>query len=121
MQFRNITKKAAVAGALALPALGLGAPAASAAKNVRIDGKYGYVEFEAHGEIIKATDIYKDGYGVRAYLKWKGGSAKVTSYGKLYPVPKNLSIPENTTVYLRMCYTNNAKPFNCSDPKTGVA
>lgn len=121
MQFRSTAKKAAVAGALAPLALGFAVPGASAAQNVRIDGKYGYVTFEAHGEMLSAADIYKDGYGVRAYLKWKGGSAQVTNAGKLYPVSKNLSIPEGTTVYLRMCYTNNGKAFKCSAPKAGVA
>jgi hypothetical protein len=121
MQFRSTAAKGAVAGTLAALALGLGASPAPAAQDVRIDGKYGYVTFEANGEVIKAADIYQDGYGVRAYLKWDGGSAQVTNSGELYPVPKNLSIPENTTVYLRMCYTNNGNPFNCSDPKTGEA
>jgi hypothetical protein len=118
MTSRTIISTAAAA-ALAVPALT--APAALASKDARIDGKYGYVEFQANGEIIRATDIYHDGYGVRAYLKWDGGKAQVTSYGKLYPVPRNLKIPENTTVYLRMCYTQNKKPFNCSDPKTAQA
>jgi hypothetical protein len=121
MKFRNTMKTTAATAVLALSALALGAPAASAVDDVRIDGKYGYVEFQANGEIIRAADIYKDGYGVRAYLKWSGGDAHVTSYGKLYPVPKNLSIPENTTVYLWMCYTNNRHAFNCSDVKTGQA
>ncbi|HWK29987.1 MAG TPA: hypothetical protein VNS09_25685 [Solirubrobacter sp.] len=121
MQFRSTAKKAAMTGALASLALGAGVPAASAAQDVRIDGKYGYVTFKAYGEIIEAADIYKDGYGVRAYLKWEGGSAQVTNAGKLYPVSKNLSIPEGTTVYLRMCYTNNGKAFKCSAPKTGEA
>ena len=101
--------------------LGLGAPAAFAGENVRIDGKYGFVAFEHHGEKIEAADIYKDGYGVRAELKWKGGFKYVTNSGKLYPVPKNLSIAENKTVYLRMCYTHNVKPFNCSDWHRAVA
>jgi hypothetical protein len=113
MKLRDTMKKAAVGGALVF---GLAAPAAQAGENARIDGKYGYVTFQHHGEIIKAADIYKDGYGVRAILKWEGGSARVTSYGKLYPVPKNLSIPERTTVYLTLCYTQNKHSFNCSDP-----
>jgi hypothetical protein len=116
MRFRKTAVSLAAIGALAVSA-----PAALAGENERIDGKYGYVTFEHHGEVIEAADIYKDGYGVRAYLKWDGGSEYVTNPGKLYPVPKNLKIDENTEVYLRMCYTQNLKPFNCSDWQRAVA
>jgi hypothetical protein len=98
----------------ALAVLGLSAPSALAGENERIDGRYGYVKFEHYGEVIEAADIYKDGHGVRAELKWEGGFAHVTNAGKLYPVAKNLSIQEGTDVYLRMCYTENLKPFKCS-------
>jgi hypothetical protein len=116
-----LRKRFAVIGALALFGFGVGAPVALGAEDARIDGKYGYVTFKANGEIIEAADIYKDGYGVRAYLRWQGGSASVTSAGKLYPVPKNLSIPERTTVYLTMCYTNNGHAFKCSAPRRAEA
>ena len=72
----------------------------SLARTSRIDGKYGFVTFEHHGEKIEAADIYKDGYGVRAELKWKGGFKYVTNPGKLYRCPRTSRCDENTTVYL---------------------
>lgn len=112
----------AVASALAFAVwCGLGTPAASAAQDARIDGRYGYVTFDAYGEVITAADIWVDGYGVRAYLQWDGRRASVTAAGDLYPVSRNLSIREGTEVWLTMCYTDNGDAFKCSDPKRAEA
>jgi hypothetical protein len=107
--------------ALGLALVGLSVGTAYAQSDARIDGKYGYVTFQANGEIIEAADIWEDGYGVRAILRWEGGSAHVNDYGGLYGKSRNLSIREGTTVYLTLCYTNNGKAFNCSDPERGEA
>lgn len=118
----KIARRIGLVSALALAVgCGLSAPAASAAENARIDGKYGFVRFDAYGEVIEAADIWVDGYGVRAYLEWDGGRASVTAAGDLYPVSKNLSIREGTDVWLTMCYTNNGHAFKCSDPERAEA
>lgn len=123
MTFPTTTmRRAAVTSAVAVAALGLGMPASAAAKDVRIDGKYGYVTFKAHGEVLEAADLYPDGRGVRAYLHWgRTKSASVTNSGKLYPVPRNLSIPEGTPVSLTMCYTQHGQVVSCAKNKRGVA
>jgi hypothetical protein len=121
MNFRALSRRAALAVALALAVMGLVAGAASAQSPERIDGKYGYVTFDPEGDVVEATDIWDDGYGVRARLKWEGGSGSVTDYSGLYGKSKRLSIPEGTTVYLTMCYTNNGHAFNCSEPQSGEA
>lgn len=117
----TVPKIGALALTLVVAVLALGAATASAQKNARIDGRYGYVSFDAHGEVITAADIWVDGYGVRAKLEWDGGRATVTAAGDLYPVSKNLSIREGTDVWLTMCYTNNGKAFKCSAPRRAEA
>jgi hypothetical protein len=112
-------------GALALIFCTLVAPAASADPgDERIDGKYGFVKFQSRGEILRAADIIPDGYGVRAYLRWKGGnsaSAWDTKGVDHDPDKRNLSIREGTTVSLTMCYTRNGVDVLCSDYQLGTA
>jgi hypothetical protein len=109
----------------ALACLALAAPAAFAdTGDERIDGKYGFVKFQSKGEILSAADIVPDGYGVRAYLRWKGGnsaSAWDTKGIDHYPDVRNLSIREGTKVSLTMCYTRNGLDTRCSDYQLGTA
>lgn len=66
MKLSAVTRRTAVASALALAPLGLSVPAASAAEDEDIYAKGGFVEFEAHGETLTASDYRPDGFGVRA-------------------------------------------------------
>ncbi len=123
--FAGLLARLALAGAAVLAVCALAAPVASADPgDERIDGKYGFVEFQSDGEILRAADIVPDGYGVRAYLRWKGGnsaSAWDTKGIDHYPDVRNLSIREGTRVSLTMCYTRNGVDVRCSDYQLGTA
>ena len=99
------------------------AASASGGGDVQIYKKYGYVEFKAYGEVLRAVDSFGDGRGVRAYLNWGGSnSASVTDNGfDGSPKSRNLSIPEGTKVSLTMCYTKKNVDVSCSDYKLGEA
>jgi hypothetical protein len=102
---------------------GLGAATASAGQDQQIGGKGGYVRFQAHGEILAATDTTADGYDVRAELYWAGGRAFIGDFGfdDARESRSNLKIPERTPVKLRMCYLKDARPVHCSRLQHGVA
>ena len=123
MRFRSTMKQAAVAGALALPAFGLSAPAASAGKSQQIVTKGGIVQFRHHGEILAATDTRADGYNVRAELYWAGGRAYIADFGFEDGAERssNLSIREGTDVKLRLCYITHGRPVDCSRLQRAVA
>jgi hypothetical protein len=60
---------------------------------------------------------------VRAYLHWdRTNSAQVTDkFLTTGDEPKDLAIPEGTTVSLTMCYSKDGGIFRCSDPQRGEA
>ena len=124
MNLHSIARRIAIISALALALPGLGAATASAQSDERIDGKYGYVKFVAEDEILRAADIWGDGYRVRAYLHWgRTHSAQVTDkFMTTGDEFKDLAIPERTTVSLTMCYIKkNGDIHRCSDPQRGEA
>jgi hypothetical protein len=86
----------------------------------QIDGKGGYVRFQADGEILAATDTTADGYDVRY---WAGGRAFVGDFGfdDTRESRSNLAIAEGTHVKLRMCCLDDARPVHCSRLQRGVA
>jgi hypothetical protein len=111
---------------LAALALAFSAPAAHAGSDQEIRTDRGQVAFDHHGEWLTACDENADGYGVRAYLRWSSTkSAQVTDYdsygGATLCESKNLSIPEGTTVWLTMCYTDNRVDVKCSKSQRAVA
>jgi hypothetical protein len=103
--------------------LALGAGTASAGQDQQIGTKGGFVRFQAHGEILAATDTTADGYDVRAELYWAGGRAFVGDFGfdDARESRSNLALPEGTHVKLRMCYLDDARPVHCSHLQPGVA
>ena len=112
--------------ALAVTMFGLCVPAALAGQDEAIETDKGEVYFDHHGEWLTACDTWYDGRGVRAYLHWSSTeSASVTdtsSYGGATLCEgTNLSIPEGTTVWLQMCYTNNLIDVRCSDSQRAEA
>ncbi len=112
-----------VTGSLLVALLGLGAGTASAGEDQQVGTKGGFVRFQAHGEILAATDTTADGYSVRAELYWAGGRAFVADFGFQDARERrvNLSIREGTEVKLRMCYITDARPVHCSRLQRGVA
>jgi hypothetical protein len=65
-----IIRRLAATCALAVTAVGLSVPAASAGESERIRTDGGVVEFQASGDILRALDTRRDGYAVRAHLTW---------------------------------------------------
>jgi hypothetical protein len=78
MMFRASARRIAVAGALAPAVSGPSASMAFAGSDERIDVKYGYAKFEAHGDKLTAGDIWKDGYGVQR-LGWENSKGPRTA------------------------------------------
>lgn len=113
------------AGCLAAAAIGLVAPTAAAAEShsVEIPGTRGKSSFEHRGDLVRVSDTRRDGFGVRAYLRWgEQESAMVNNTrGASSTVSKSLDIPEGTTVRLTMCYTVDAVDQQCSNSHQGVA
>ena len=102
---------------------GLGAPAASAATSESIATHRGSVAFHGDGEELWAIDQKRDGYGIRAFLSWKGHWASVSDRGARGVAElRDLSIPERTPVYLQMCYLGaGGKQVKCSRPQVAFA
>jgi hypothetical protein len=119
----RIVARIAVTGSLLVALLGLGAGTASAGQDQQIVTKGGIVRFQAHGEILAATDTTADGYDVRAELYWAGGRAFIGDFGfdDARESRSNLAIAEGTHVKLRMCYLDDARPVHCSRLQPGVA
>ena len=122
----TVARRIAVICVLALTVLGLSVPAAFAGSDESIETDKGLVAFDHHGEWLWACDTWYDGRGVRAYLHWSSTeSAKVTdttSYGGASLCEAiNLSIPEGTTVWLQMCYTDNGVDVECSNSQRAEA
>jgi len=117
---------AAAVLALALLVFGLSAPDALAGTNQAIQTEKGSVYFDHYGEYLTACDKKYDGQGVRAYLYWSSTkTGKVTDYdsygGETLCEGVNLSIPEGTTVWLQMCYTDNKVDVKCSKTQRAEA
>ena len=103
-----IARCVALAGAVGLAGLAMGAPAALAGKSQTIDTKGGRVEFRDRGEVLFARDDRRDGYSVSAELSLEeqlplvdvvdGDGANNTPNLKRYPLDKG------TNVWVRMCY-----------------
>jgi hypothetical protein len=124
----TMLRRVAVIGALALTLVCAAVPAASASQDEQITTKRGEVEFEGTGDIIRALDKRRDGYGVRARLKWFDPITRTLEKAYLTDPSsagtwksKRLAIPEGITVRLRMCYVNNGHAFKCSKEQEGVA
>jgi hypothetical protein len=114
-----------IATIVALAALAVGAPAASA-DNQRIRTKGGVVTFSDAGgpfgsDIVSlsAHDKRRDGLAVRAYLQWadRKGVHRVSvtdprSSGK--GAAKDFKILSGTAVLLSMCYIDNGRIKQCS-------
>jgi hypothetical protein len=124
----TMLRRVAVIGALALTLVCVAVPAASASQDEQITTKGGEVEFEGTGDIIRALDKRRDGYGVRARLKWfdpvtrtseKAYLTDPTSAGTWKS--RRLAIPEGITVRLMMCYVDNGRAVQCSKEQEGVA
>jgi hypothetical protein len=121
-------RRLAAISALALTVFGLSVPVASAGESERIRTKGGLVEFQAHGDILRALDTRRDGYAVRARLTWfdrldgtfhKAFVTDPNSAGTSRAKP--LPIPEGTSVHLKVCYIDNTGPVSCSKEQDGVA
>jgi hypothetical protein len=119
----TIVRRIAVTSALILSVFGLSASAASAGEVENIHTKGGSVGFNDKNEIVVAFDHLLDGYGVRAYLSWRGGKAWVTDYGAYGDTASmNLSLREGTPVWLTMCYINKkGAKVKCSSPQRATA
>ena len=122
-----ILRRLAAIFALALTAVGLSVPAASAGESERIRTDGGVVEFQASGDILRALDTRRDGYAVRAQLTWfdpqdstlqKEWVTDPNSGGVSRARP--LAVPEGITVRLKMCYIDNTGPVSCSKEQDGV-
>jgi hypothetical protein len=115
-----ISRRLAITGALALALVGVSVPAASAGEDEKILVSGGEVEFDHRGEFLWAIDLRLDGYGVRAYVTWKDGVGGRHKAPATDPDPdppgqlENLSIPEGTTVWLKVCYTRQSADARCS-------
>jgi hypothetical protein len=122
-------RRLTVLGAAAFAVVALGAPAASAGQSQSISGERGHVRFDDYGEILTAfAGPYAGGRGVRAYLTWTHQGSHKVSVTALQGADgtgkerKNLTIPEGTTVWLRMCYTNlSDEDYKCSRRQRAVA
>jgi hypothetical protein len=129
----TIMRRLALLCALALAALGAGAPAASAGESEWIDTKGGKVSFDHRGEWLMALDERPgDGYRVRAYIRWPvfGGllqRAQVTDDPTIGssggPASfANLGIREGTNVELVLCYAHlSGQIAQCSRPQRAEA
>jgi hypothetical protein len=120
-----IIRRLAVVGAtLALTALGVGVPAASAGHSESISTAQGFVKFQHDGEKLQAYDAKEGGYGVRAYLHWSSTESETVtadrSTGSGF-AQKNLSIRERIPVELTICHTKNGVDVKCSLSQTGEA
>jgi hypothetical protein len=118
ISLKSIASGVLATGALGLGLLGLAAPAASAGSPESIHTDGGYVSFYDIDEELTASDSRGEGWGVRAKLKWgeKGYETVTDDQGAGgRPVDEDLTIREGTTVYLKMCYTNNGKDVKCSN------
>jgi hypothetical protein len=133
MSLRAIGRRIALAGALAVTVSAVAVPAASAGSHERILTKGGAVWFDHSGEYIAALDIRKDGYSVRAYLDWDDGDGHHTEAvtdnlgarpGPIDPdrsVYRHISVPEHTTVWLTMCYSQGDYNRQCSNAQRAEA
>jgi hypothetical protein len=113
-------RRAGLAGALALTALGSSVPAASAGENESIKTKGGLVTFEHRDEVVTAKDTRRDGLGVQAVLAWSDATGRnrtvfvIDGGADTLSQFKDLSIREGTKVALTMCYVGEQGPVKCS-------
>jgi hypothetical protein len=121
-------RRLAATGALALTVFGLSVPAASAGESEQIRTKGGKLQFQAHGDILRAHDTRRDGYSVRARAIWFDPSDR--THHKEYVTDPNsagvsrarpLPIPEGISVELKLCYIDNTGIVSCSKEQEGVA
>jgi hypothetical protein len=106
-----IARRVALAGAVGLTGLGLGAPAALAGKSQTIDTKGGHVEFHHEGERLLARDDRRDGFSVMAELSLVDGlplySVVDGDGANSSPNLGRYPLPERTNVLVRLCYLQN--------------
>ncbi len=106
-----IARRLAVAGAVGLAGLAVGAPAALAGKSQTIDTKGGHIEFRDRGEVLLARDDRRDGYSVMAELSLVDGLPlySVVDGDGANSIPNlgRYPLPERTNVLVRMCYLQN--------------
>jgi hypothetical protein len=133
MNLRTIGRRFALAGALAVTVSAVVVPAASAGSHERILTKGGAVWFDHSGEYIAALDLRKDGYSVRAYADWDDRAGhhtkEVTDNRGASPGPVDprrsvyrwIKVPEGTTVWLTMCYSQGPYNRRCSQAQRAEA
>jgi hypothetical protein len=113
-----VIRRAAIAAAVGLTGLALGAPNAFAGKSQTISTKGGTVKFEHRGDGLLASDERRDGYAVSAELALVEGlpldSVEDANGALNTPVYKRSSFPEGTNLLLRMCYVKGNKNIRCS-------
>jgi len=129
-------RRVTVISALALSALGLSVPAASAEENERITVKGGWAMFEnnessqSRRELLWIQDTRYDGRSVRAYLRYRDASGHRLTQSVNAPNIANpddrvqyldLQIPEGRAVTLKICYFNNGHRTQCSRGQRGYA
>ena len=116
--------------ALTLSALGLGASAASAEEDEKIDVKGGYAFFENSPsdigrEFLWVGDERRDGYAVRGYLDWRDSTGRhtfsVTASGDDETEYRDVYLKEGTRVTLSVCYVDNGHVKQCSLGQVGYA
>lgn len=111
----------AVTGVLALAVSGLSVPAASAGDSELIEVKGGYGLFADGGDLLRAVDQRRDGYGVRARLGFSGTSATATAQGVGELQDNDLNVREGAKVWLQVCYTKKGVDVKCSQFQRGTA
>jgi hypothetical protein len=124
-----IVRRLVVTSAVALTVFGLGAPAASAEEDEKIDVDGGYAEFTNSGADIGQENLWvgddrRDGVGVRAYLDWHDADGRhtvsVTASNSTEDADDNVVVyvPEapgkGTAVTLSVCYIDNGHVKQCS-------
>jgi hypothetical protein len=118
--FAATARRVALAGALGLTGVAVGAPAALAGKSQTIDTKGGHVEFHDDGEGLLARDDRRDGYSVSAELAFPEGLPlfDVVDGDGANNIPnfKRYPLREGTNVLVRMCYLQGQwKIVSCSN------
>jgi hypothetical protein len=112
-----MTSRIAAIGTLAVTVFGLSVSAASAGSDEHINTAGGSAHFYSGGtEQVFVMDTHADGEGVRAQLRWKGGSVSVNDFngaGNGFE-HKKLLLREHAKVQLRLCYTNNGRNVSCT-------
>jgi hypothetical protein len=115
----TIPRRIGLLTALAVAALGVSAPAASAGESESIETRRGAVTFNHLSERITAEDKLADGLGIRAYVHWTAFTVDSEEFvtnrrGAKTVVDRDIAVHEGIKVWLTMCYTQNGEDIACS-------